>query len=111
MRVYLDACALNRLSDDQGQPRVFAEARAVEQILRMVVEGRAEWLVSTALLRELGRNPDHEKRHDISPSSHTQGRCWNRLRPSSSERTASRAMAMGCTTRCILHSQKRTPMS
>jgi predicted nucleic acid-binding protein len=64
LRIHFDACALNRLSDDQSQPRVIAEAEAVEQILRMVIEGRVEWSASIALHRELGRNPDHEKRHD-----------------------------------------------
>jgi hypothetical protein len=33
MRIYLDACALNRLSDDQTQPRVRAEAEGVERAL------------------------------------------------------------------------------
>lgn len=64
LRIYLDACALNQLSDDQSQTRVLAESEAVEQILRMVIEGRVEWSASRALYRELSRNPDHEKRHD-----------------------------------------------
>jgi predicted nucleic acid-binding protein len=63
LRVYFDACALNRLSDDQSQPRVLAESEAVEQIMRMVIEGRVEWSGSIALHRELSRSPDHEKRH------------------------------------------------
>jgi predicted nucleic acid-binding protein len=71
MRIYLDACALNRLSDDQTQPRVRAEAEAVEQVLRLVIHGQAEWSASIALFREIRRNPDHEKRNDaLSLLSH-----------------------------------------
>ena len=33
VRIYLDACCLNRLTDDQNQPRIAAEAEAVEQLL------------------------------------------------------------------------------
>lgn len=64
MRVYLDACALGRLSDDQRQTRVYAEAEAVEQILRLVLERRVEWSASTALRSELQRNPNRERRSD-----------------------------------------------
>ncbi len=31
---------------------------------RLVIEGRAEWSASVALLREIRRNPSHEKRND-----------------------------------------------
>lgn len=39
MRIYLDACCLNRLTDDQTQRRVRQEAEAVEQILRRTRDG------------------------------------------------------------------------
>ena len=42
MRVYLDACALNRLSDDQSQPRIRAESEAVQQILSLRMLGKVE---------------------------------------------------------------------
>jgi predicted nucleic acid-binding protein len=64
LRVYLDACCLSRLTDDQGQTRVRAEADAVEQILGMVRAGLALWVSSTALNVEVGRNPDPDRRHD-----------------------------------------------
>ena len=39
VRVYLDACCLNRLTDDQSQARIRDEAAAVENILRLVRDG------------------------------------------------------------------------
>lgn len=65
MRIYLDACALNRLTDDQSQPRIHAEAEAVEHILGLVWKQRIEWSASLALEAEIRRNPNHDKRHDI----------------------------------------------
>ena len=44
MRIYWDECCLNRLTDDQSQPRVREEAEAIEQILRMVRQGLATWV-------------------------------------------------------------------
>lgn len=64
MRIYLDACALNRLTDDQSQPRIHAEAEAVEHILRLVWNQRIEWTASLALEAEIRRNPNQDKRHD-----------------------------------------------
>ena len=34
--VYLDTCALNRLTDDLGQPRLFAEAQAMTTIFTLI---------------------------------------------------------------------------
>ncbi len=62
MRVYLDACCLNRLTDDQSQPRIRAEALAVERVLKRVREGTVLWISSDALIDELDRNPDSERR-------------------------------------------------
>jgi hypothetical protein len=62
VRVYLDVCCLNRLTDDQSQPRVRLEAEAVEGILRLVREGPATWVGSTALEIEINRNPDADRR-------------------------------------------------
>lgn len=55
---------MNRLSDDRAQARIADEAAAVENILRMVFLGEVEWSASVALEREIGRNPDREKRND-----------------------------------------------
>jgi len=64
MRIYFDACSLNRLTDDQSQLRIRDEARAIELALGLVAIGRAEFLASTALRLELSRNPDQGRRLD-----------------------------------------------
>lgn len=64
MRVYLDGCCPSRLTDDQSQPRVRAEADAIERIMRMVHEGVATWVSSTILNVEIDRNPDPDRRRD-----------------------------------------------
>ena len=65
MRLYLDACCLNRLTDDQSQPRVRQEAEVVERILRLVREGRMTWVSSAVLEVEISRNPDADRRRDV----------------------------------------------
>ncbi|MBI3410260.1 MAG: hypothetical protein HY040_18120 [Planctomycetes bacterium] len=39
MRIYLDACSLQRPFDDRSQPRINVEAEAVLTILRLVESG------------------------------------------------------------------------
>jgi predicted nucleic acid-binding protein len=65
MRVYLDACCLNRLTDDHSQVRIRNEAEAVERILRMIGDGKAIWVSSNVLEIEISRNPDPERRRDV----------------------------------------------
>lgn len=62
MKVYLDACCLNRPFDDQSQPRVRLEAEAISIILEKLHQGEWEWIGSEILLHELGQNPDLENR-------------------------------------------------
>lgn len=62
MRVYLDACCLSRLTDDQSQARIREEAEAVEQVLAGVRRGVVELLSSEALEDEVRRNPSRERR-------------------------------------------------
>ena len=62
MKIYLDACCLSRLTDDQSQPRVRGEAEAVENILRMVRQESVIWISSSVLSLEISRNPDTERR-------------------------------------------------
>lgn len=62
MRVYLDACCLSRLTDDQSQARIRAEAEAVEQVLVGVRRGTVELLSSEALDDEVRRNPSMDRR-------------------------------------------------
>src|SRR5436190_2031471 len=61
MRVYLDACSLQRPFDDRSQPRVNVEAEAVLTILRLVESGSLELLSSEALEFEIERIPDAER--------------------------------------------------
>ena len=61
MKIYLDACCLNRLTDDQNQPRIREEAAAVERVFKLVREGTVQWISSDALADEIDRNPDLER--------------------------------------------------
>ena len=58
MKIYLDACCLNRLTDDQNQPRIREEAAAVERVSKLVRDG----ISSDALADEIDRNPDLERK-------------------------------------------------
>jgi hypothetical protein len=62
LKIYLDVCCLGRLTDDHSQTRVRDEAEAIEQILRLVRLGDAEWIGSPAVLAEVSRNPDSDRR-------------------------------------------------
>lgn len=61
-KIYLDACCLNRLTDDQSQHRIREEAEAVELILRRMHSGEVQWISSEALIDEINRNPNLERR-------------------------------------------------
>jgi hypothetical protein len=62
MKVYLDACCLNRPFDDQRQLRIRLESEAIVIVLEKFRSGEWQWLSSEALLYELRQNPDVEKR-------------------------------------------------
>ena len=62
MKIYLDACCLGRLTDDQSQPRIREEAEALERILGLIRGGKVELISSEALLHEIRRNPSAERR-------------------------------------------------
>ena len=64
MRVYLDACCLSRLTDDQSQARIREEAEAVEQVLAGIRRGTLQLLSSEALDDEVRRNPSLERRRE-----------------------------------------------
>ncbi len=65
-KLYLDACCLSRLTDDQSQTRVRKEAEAIERVLRLIRDGKAIRVSSAVLEIEIGRNPDSERRHDVA---------------------------------------------
>jgi len=62
MRVYLDACCLSRLTDDQSQARIREEAEAVEVVLAGIRRGTVQLLSSEALDDEVSRNSSLERR-------------------------------------------------
>ena len=62
VRIYLDACALNRLFDDRRQTRVRTELDAVENCLALFLEKRVDWLTSEVLEAEILNNPNPESR-------------------------------------------------
>ncbi len=62
MKVYLDACCLNRPFDDQRQLRIRLESEAIVIVLEKFQSGEWQWLGRQALLYELSQNPDVERR-------------------------------------------------
>jgi hypothetical protein len=62
-RIYLDACALNRLSDPPTQQRVALEAAAMERLLQGMRTGRLRWIASSVLAVEIENNPDEQRRN------------------------------------------------
>jgi hypothetical protein len=61
-KIYLDACCLSCLTDDQAQHRIREEAEAVELILRRMHSGEVQWISSEVLTDEINRNPNLERR-------------------------------------------------
>jgi predicted nucleic acid-binding protein len=61
LRVYLDACCLNRPFDDQTQPRIALETQAILTILRQCESGNWKLMSSDALDVELEQTPDRER--------------------------------------------------
>ena len=62
MKIYLDACCISRLTDDQSQERIREEAEAIEKLLAWVRRGTVEIASSEALEDEVRRNPHTERR-------------------------------------------------
>jgi predicted nucleic acid-binding protein len=63
-RIYLDTCALNRITDDKTQLRVRDESIAVGRIIEAVGLGKVEWITSSTVQRELERSSDTIRRID-----------------------------------------------
>jgi hypothetical protein len=61
-KVYLDACCLSRLTDDQTQRRIREEAEAVELVLGRMRAGEVQRISSEALADEITRDPQLERR-------------------------------------------------
>ncbi|MGH9662630.1 MAG: PIN domain-containing protein [Bryobacteraceae bacterium] len=62
MKIYLDACCLNRLTDDQSQRRIREEAEAIESIFSQARLGVIDLISSEALEEEARRIPSMDRR-------------------------------------------------
>jgi len=65
MKIYFDACCLNRPFDDQRQPRIRLEAEAISLILQKLHQREWEWVGSEVLVYELGQTDDVERRERL----------------------------------------------
>ena len=65
MRIYLDACCLNRPFDDLSIDRNRFESEAVISILEHVRNKRWEWVSSSALTIELEQAPSSSKKQQV----------------------------------------------
>jgi len=66
MKVYLDTSSLNRVFDDQSQPRIYLEASAMIMILAMLEEGLLKLVSSEVLVFENEANPFTERRSFVT---------------------------------------------
>ena len=73
MKIYMDACCLNRPFDDQSQDRVRIEAEAVLSILDYCASGEWELASSKALDFELAQCPDPDGRRPADTSGDSPG--------------------------------------
>lgn len=64
MKIYFDACCVNRLTDDQSHQRIRAEAESIEAILENVRQGTIAWVISPVLTEEIQRSPQIERRRE-----------------------------------------------
>lgn len=65
LKLYLDACSLNRPFDDQTQEAVRLEAVAVQSILEECAGTSLRLVSGSVLRRELLRNPDADRRDAV----------------------------------------------
>jgi predicted nucleic acid-binding protein len=65
MKIYLDACCLNRPFDDQTQTRVHLEAEAVLSIIQSVEDNEWEWISSDAVAYEIHKTPNEERQERL----------------------------------------------
>ena len=62
MNIYLDTSALNRIFDDQSQPRIFLEASAMLLVFGLIEKRIISIVSSEVLIYENSRNPYVEKK-------------------------------------------------
>jgi predicted nucleic acid-binding protein len=61
MNIYLDTSALNRIFDDQSQPRIFLEASAMLLVFGLIEKRIISIVSSDVLVYENSRNPYSER--------------------------------------------------
>lgn len=66
MKIYLDTCCLNRLSDRQLQKRIRQETEAVNIMLSNFRTKRWHWISSSILQLEINQNPDLDQRVSLT---------------------------------------------
>ena len=66
MKIYLDICSMNRIFDDQSQPRIFLESSAMIAVLAMIANRSISLVSSEVLFFENSRNPFEERRIFVS---------------------------------------------
>lgn len=64
MRIYLDCCCVQRPFDDRSQPKISVEAEAVLVILALCESDRLQLISSDALLFEISRIPDQNRKEN-----------------------------------------------
>src|SRR3989338_980850 len=62
MKVYIDTSALNRIFDDQSQPRIYLEASSMLIVFMLIDFETIEFVSSDVLLFENVSNPYEERR-------------------------------------------------
>ncbi|MEA3351664.1 MAG: PIN domain-containing protein [Chloroflexota bacterium] len=65
MKIYLDACCLNRPFDDQTQTRIRLESESILLILRQLHNQEWEWVSSDVIPYEILQTPDAERRERV----------------------------------------------
>jgi hypothetical protein len=66
MKIYPDACCLNRPFDDQRQERIRSESEAILIILNRLHIGEWEWIGSEALEIEIENTPNIERKNYLT---------------------------------------------
>jgi hypothetical protein len=62
MKLYLDTSVLNRIFDDQSQPRIYLESVSMTLIFLLIENQTVEIVSSEALVIETNNNPYNERR-------------------------------------------------
>jgi len=65
MRIYLDACCLNRPFDDQRQDRIRLESEALVAVFGHIDAGEWQWVAADVLRYELRQCPDVRRRETL----------------------------------------------